>query len=70
LQAQRDEPLLRTVVKIALQTPAGLVAGRDDPGPRRGKLRPGLGVGNRSRDEIGKVANPLFGICRQGLGPR
>jgi hypothetical protein len=33
-QPDRDEPLLGSVVEVALQPPALLVAGRNDSGPR------------------------------------
>ncbi len=33
-QPDRDEPLLGSVVEVALEPPALLVAGRDDSGPR------------------------------------
>ena len=37
-QRERDEPLLRAVVEVALESPALLVAGRDDPRARGTKL--------------------------------
>ena len=46
-QRQRDEPLLRAVVEVALEPPALVVAGRDDPGARRRELLARVGVGER-----------------------
>ena len=37
-ERERDEPLLRAVVEVALELPARVVAGRDDPRARRPEL--------------------------------
>ena len=38
LHSERDEPLLRTVVQVAFEPAALLIAGADDPRPRRAQL--------------------------------
>ena len=66
-QRQRDEPLLRAVVEVALEPAALVVAGRDDPGARRRELLPRLGVGQRERDQLGEVGDPLLGAGQERL---
>ena len=69
--ATEHEPLLRAVVQVALEPPALGVAGLDDARARRGQLLVGVGVGERLRDELGEVAQPLLDALRQRLvGPR
>ena len=66
-QRERDEPLLRAVVQVALQPPALGVARGDDARARRGELRARLGVGQRLGGELGEVRDPLLGAGRRRL---
>ena len=69
-QRQRDEPLLRAVVEVALQPPPLGVARRDDAGARRRELLARLGVRQRLRRQLGEVGDPLLGVGRERLaGP-
>ena len=48
LHAERDEPLLRAVVQVSLEPTALLIAGADDPRPRRAQLvHPGSQLGRQ-----------------------
>ncbi len=57
-------------MQIAFKTASGVIAGRDDPGPRRGELGVGFGVGDRGRDQIREIPDAHLGIGRQGFGSR
>ena len=60
VERERDEPLLRAVVQVALEPPALGVAGLDDARARRRQLLVRVGVRQRLRDELGEVAQPLL----------
>jgi hypothetical protein len=64
---QRDQPLLRTVVEVALEPPALPVARRDDAGPRRRELLARLGVREGHRDELGERGDPVLIPRREGV---
>ena len=68
VQRDRDEALLRAVVEVALQPPALGVARLDDAGARGGQLLVGVRVGQRLRDELGEVAQPLLVVVGQRVG--
>ena len=59
-EAERDQPLLDSVVQIALDPAARLVGGGHDPSARRGELGRALRVGDRRRDELAELLEPLF----------
>ena len=65
LDGERDQPLLRTVVQVALEPPALGHAGLQDPDPRRGQLRARLGALQRQRDEFGEPGQPVLGVLAQ-----
>ncbi len=54
-QRERDQPLLGTVVQVALDPAAGLVRRGDDPPARGGQLRPALRVRDRGREQLGEL---------------
>ena len=54
----RDEPLLCSVVQVALESPALAVADLHHARPGRGQLLVGVGVGQCLCDQLGKVAQP------------
>jgi hypothetical protein len=62
-----DQPLLRTVVQIADHAPALIVCHRHDSRPRRCHLRPGFGVRDRRRDELGEGGDPRLRVRRERL---
>jgi hypothetical protein len=62
--------LLRAIVQVSLDPPAGLVGGRDDPHPRGGQLGPALGVSHRGGDELGEVRHPVRGVGGERPPPR
>ena len=66
-ERERDEPLLRAVVQVALEPAPLVVARRDDARARCRQLLARLGVGQRERDELGEVGDPLLGSRRQRL---
>ena len=66
-ERDRDEPLLGAVMQVALEAPALGVADLDDARPGRGQLLVGVGVGQRLRDEVGEVAQPLLETFAQRL---
>ena len=57
VERQRDQPLLDAVVQIAFDAPSSLVAGTDDPRPRRDQLRARGLIRNCGRDEFGVLGN-------------
>ena len=65
---ERDEPLLRAVVEVALEPPPLAVAGGDHARPRRGELLARLGVGERLGDELGERGDAVLGPGREGVG--
>ena len=67
-QAQRDKPLLGSVVDIAFQAASGVVGGSHNPRPRGDQLRAGGRGGNCGRDQLGELDDASFGIRRQRLG--
>jgi hypothetical protein len=54
-QPERNEPLLRTVMEVALDPTPGLVRRGDDTPPRSGQLRLTLRLRNRRRDELCEI---------------
>ena len=52
-------------MQVALEAPALGVADLDDARPGRRQLLVGVGVGQRLRDEVGEVAQPLLELRRQ-----
>jgi hypothetical protein len=56
LERERDKPLLRAVVKVALDAPAGLVGGGDDACTRGRELLATLGVRDGRGDELRELA--------------
>src|SRR4051812_40646968 len=70
LERERDQPLLRSVVEIALDSPARLIGGGDDPGAGGSELGPALGVGDRSADELRELADPRLRVeGERGIAP-
>ena len=69
VERDRHEPLLRAVVEVALEPPALGVAGLDDARARGGELLVGVGVGERLRDQVGEVAQPLLERPRAAARP-
>src|SRR5919198_209522 len=69
-KAQCDEPLLRAVVDVSLDAPAGLVR-RSNDAPARSP-QPGLAPCIRycGRDEVSEVLEPLLGVARELLPVR
>ena len=59
-ERQRDQPLLRAVVEVALQPPALRVAGLTIRG-REAASSARLGVGQRLGRELGELREPLLG---------
>ena len=57
-QRQRHEPLLGSVMEVALDASARGVRGLDDPRPRRGELLTRVRVGERRGDQLGEAADP------------
>ena len=66
-QAERDEPLLDAVVEVALDPPARLVRGGDDPSARRGELGLAFRVRDCGRDELGELLQSLLRVGREFL---
>ena len=64
-ERQRHEPLLCAVVQVALDPPADLIRGGDDPRTRGDQLGPALRVRHRGRDQLGELRHPLLGVGRQ-----
>ena len=67
-QGERHEPLLGSIVEVALQTPPLDVARLDDPRPRGGEALVGVGVGQRLGDQVREVAELLLGVASEVLG--
>ena len=65
-ERERDEPLLRAVVQVALDPAARLVGRLDDAHARRLELDPGVDVGDRLPDELGERAEARLGVAREG----
>src|SRR5215204_2833505 len=55
-----DELLLGAVMQIAAESAALLIAGLDDSGPRGGKLLARINVGERGRNELREVGEPVL----------
>jgi hypothetical protein len=66
-QSERDQPLLGTVVQVALDPAAGLVRRGDDPPARGGQLRPALRIRDRGREQLGELLQAALRIDRQQL---
>ena len=62
LDGERDQPLLRAVVQVALQPPALGHARLEDAHPRRVDLRPRLGALQRQRDQLGEARQAGLGV--------
>jgi hypothetical protein len=69
-QTQRNKPLLRPVMQIALDLPASLIRSRNDPPPRRRQLGLALRVRNRRRDELGEFVQSLLCVGGEFLDAR
>src|SRR5512132_1719374 len=67
VEAERDEPLLRAVMEVALDSPPSLVAGRDDSCARGDQLRTGGRIRDSRRYQLREACDPLLGASRQGL---
>ena len=67
-ERRRDEPLLGTVVQVALEPPALLVAGPHDPRARRLQILTCLRARDRERDEVAEGGEPHLGVGRQRVG--
>src|SRR5207245_4569025 len=65
-----DEPLLGSVVEIALELPTLFVTCPDDPGPRRTEIVPGLGARHGQGDELTERPEPALALRRQRLRAR
>jgi hypothetical protein len=65
-ELERDEPLLGTVVQVALDPPAGLVRGGDEARPGGGELREILRVRDRRRYKVRERGETRLGV--QGKG--
>ena len=63
-QSQRDEPLLRPVMEVALDPAACLVRRGDDAPPGGGELRLAVRVRDRDADEVGELLQALLGVGR------
>jgi hypothetical protein len=66
-QRQRVQPLLRSVMEVALETPALGVTRLNQPCPRGGELLPRIGVRQRLRDQLGEAREALLGALGQRL---
>ena len=64
---ERDEPLLRAVVEVALEPPPLGVAGGDDARPRRRELLARLGVRERLGDQLGEGRDAVLGAGGEGV---
>ena len=67
LKPERDQPLLGTVVQIPFESTSSVITGCDDPGPRCGEFRAGIGVRDRRRDQVREVTDTCFCIRRKGI---
>ncbi len=67
LEPERDEPLLGSVVQVALDPAPRLVGGGDDARSRRPQLGLALGVGDRGGDELRKSAQARLRSRRRRL---
>ena len=67
LERDGDEPLLGAVVEVALEAPAGGVAGLDDARARGGQLVARVGARERERDELGEALEALLGVRGERL---
>jgi hypothetical protein len=47
-------------MQVALNTPPGVIGGRDDPYPRGGQFPTRLNVSDRNRDKVREVAHALL----------
>ncbi len=65
LERQRHQALLDAVVEVALEAPARLVGGGDQPGARGHQLGAGLGVRDRGFEQLREPGHPLFGVGRR-----
>ena len=68
LQGEGNQALLRPVVQIPLQTPAGVVGSGHDPRPGCGEVRPGLRVRDGHGHQLGEVGQARLGVGRKRLG--
>ena len=64
-QRERDEPLLRAVVQVALEPPALLVAGLDEPRARGDQVRARLRARHRQRHQLAELPEPVLGFRRE-----
>ena len=62
-ERERDQPLLRAVVQVALDRRRGLVGRGDQPGAGGGELGAALGVGDRGGDELGELRHARLGLA-------
>jgi len=63
-QSERDEPLLRAIVQVALDPPASLVRCCDDASARCCELGLAFRVRDRGRDELGELLQSLLRVAR------
>ena len=63
-----DEALLGAVVEVALDPPASVIGGFDDPGARLLELDPRVDVGDRLRDQLGERAEARLRIGGEQVG--
>src|SRR4051794_10432665 len=61
------QPLLRAVMQVALEPPSLCIPGLDDACTRGGQLLVGVGVRERLRDQLRKVAQSLLDTLGQRL---
>jgi hypothetical protein len=61
-----DELLLGAVVQVAAKPAAFLIARLDDPGTRGGQLLARVNVGERGRDKLREVGEPVLRAFRKG----
>ena len=68
LDRERDEPLLRAVMEVALQAPALVHPRLEDPPARGAELLAPLRALEPEGDELGEVAEPALGVGAEGVG--
>src|SRR4051794_23437674 len=64
---ERDQSLLRSVMKVSLDATASVIRRRNDSLPRCSKFRLALRVRDRGRNELGELLEAFGRIARQRL---